>query len=86
MPISIYSPLRERLLTENCPRLRLTFAEVESILGKPLPRSAYRFTSWWSTLNGRSPQAKAWLSAGFDVRVSMKHRIVEFYRSGVEHQ
>jgi hypothetical protein len=60
-------------------------AEVESILGKPLPTSAYKFTSWWSTLKGASPQAKAWLSAGFRVRVSMKQRIVEFY-SDVERQ
>lgn len=84
MPRSIYEPLHERLRTENGPSLRLTFSEIESILGKPLPRSAYTFTAWWSTLNRPGPQAKAWMSAGYRVRVSMKHRIVEFYRSDVD--
>ncbi|WP_433994756.1 DUF7662 domain-containing protein [Bradyrhizobium canariense] len=83
MPRSIYQPLHERLRTENGQSLRLTFSEIEAILGKPLPRSAYTFTAWWSTLKRAGPQARAWISAGYRVRVSMKHRIVEFYRSDV---
>lgn len=84
MPKSIYQRLHDRLRTEDGQNLRLTFSEIESILGKPLPKSAYTFTAWWSTQKGAGPQARAWMSAGYRVHVSMKHRIVEFYRSDVD--
>lgn len=82
--MSIYDPLRQKLASERGQTIRLTFSEIESILGKRLPVSAYKFNSWWG--NGKSPtlahaQAKAWLLAGFQARVSLKSQIVEFRRT-----
>ena len=82
--MSVYDPLRLKLETVEGPNVRLSFAELEGILGKPLPGSAYRFSAWWgNNRNVGHVQARAWLGAGFEARtVSLKHRTVEFHRIG----
>ncbi len=47
----------------------LSFAEVERILGAPLPESALSHRPWWGNQRESKsrPQAHAWLSAGFVV-------------------
>lgn len=47
----------------------MTFAEIENILGGPLPRSAYEFQAWWANQTdlSRRPQARAWIEAGLKV-------------------
>lgn len=79
---SIYQPLHVRLSNERGPIVRLTFAEIEEVLGRKLPASARKFTSWWSNENVRAghSQARAWLDAGFAVKVSLKNLTVEFER------
>jgi len=49
--------------------LTLTFAELERVLGGPLPDSAYTFRQWWTNQsnNDYRPQAKSWLSADFEI-------------------
>jgi hypothetical protein len=45
---------------------RLTFAEIERILGFRLPPSARTHPAWWANQsNGRHVQAKAWLTTGW---------------------
>jgi len=64
--------------------VRLTFSEIEEILGRPLPASAYRFSAWWGNESSRKAghtQAFAWLEAGFKAKVSLKLRAVEFNRT-----
>ncbi|MBN1995532.1 MAG: helix-turn-helix transcriptional regulator [Anaerolineae bacterium] len=41
--------------------LELSFAEVEEILGKPLPSRAYTTRAWWS--NTQTAQGRAWQEA-----------------------
>ena len=45
--MSVYDPLRQKLETVKGASIRLSFADLEVILGKPLPVSAYKFTAWW---------------------------------------
>ncbi|GGI34351.1 DUF7662 domain-containing protein [Bradyrhizobium guangdongense] len=82
--MSIYDPLRVKLecVRERC--VAFTFAEIEEILGRPLPRSAYRFSAWWgneSALKAGHSQARAWTSAGFKTgSVSLSRKTIEFHR------
>lgn len=56
-------------LPKTVRELTISFAELELILGAPLPSSALAHRAWWGNQKdskGR-PQAHAWLSAGFMV-------------------
>ena len=81
---SVYEPLHKRLLREGKHSLRLTFIEIEGILGRKLPRSAHKFSAWWSnesSLKAGHAQTKAWMNAGFRAHASIKDRVVEFRRA-----
>ncbi|WP_445819612.1 DUF7662 domain-containing protein [Bradyrhizobium sp. ISRA442] len=81
--MSIYDPLQQRLARVQDRTVRLTFAEIEALLGRSLPASAYRFSAWWGNETSRTAghtQSRAWLLAGFRARVSLKLRTVEFER------
>ncbi|MCA0987229.1 DUF7662 domain-containing protein [Guptibacillus algicola] len=45
----------------------LTFGEIESILGFPLPRSASTYNAWWANEMKSHSHARAWLEVGFKV-------------------
>lgn len=80
-----YAPLREYLQQQRSAQIRvaLSFKEIEEILGRPLPDSAYRYRPWWAnaTRTPASPQGDAWSSAGYQVtQVSLAGRTVEFTR------
>ena len=51
--------------TEDKDAITLSFAQVESILGFPLPKSAYTYNAWWA--NGGHSQAAAWMNVGYQV-------------------
>jgi hypothetical protein len=82
--MSVYDPLRRWLQSLQQTTIQLTFSEIEEILGRPLPRSAYKFNAWWgneSSLKAGHGHAKAWTSAGFKtVGVSLSRKTVEFHR------
>jgi hypothetical protein len=65
-----YQPLREYLAArQNTPRVQVTFAEIEALIGTSLPDSAFKYREWWSNQSDTSnrSQAAAWLNAGFRV-------------------
>jgi hypothetical protein len=67
-----YQPLRDYLTAhQDQERLRMIFAEVATILGEPLPESAFKYREWWAnqTDTTNRPQVAAWLDAGFAVEV-----------------
>lgn len=80
--MSVYDPLRTRLEGAHGQAVLLRFSDVEEILGRPLPASAYRFNAWWGNESSRAghTQSRAWLLAGFEARVSLQRRTVEFRR------
>ncbi len=57
-----------------------SFERISELLQAPLPDSALRRESWWSN-NPNTNQAKAWLSAGFQVEsVDLEAKKVFFKR------
>lgn len=75
--------LQNQRLTSS--RVSLSFKEIENIVGAPLPKSAYTYREWWSNQRdyANRPQAKAWLSAEFEVESvnqGLKSGSVEFVR------
>ncbi len=59
-----YQPLRRYL--EGVERVaELGFADIERIIGAPLPPSAWKHAAWWSNSGLGHVNAQAWLGAGF---------------------
>ena len=81
-----YEPLAEYLRQQRLSEVPMTFAEVERVLGVPLPRSAHSHRPWWANeSSGSHIQAKAWLEPGFRTeRVDMAGKRLVFVRSDKE--
>jgi len=77
-----YAALRRYLESQKLARLRLSFHEMERVLGEALPPSAYKRPAWWANDATGHAQAKAWLEAGFKTAdVDVEGRAVSFVRS-----
>jgi hypothetical protein len=64
--------------TEETP---MTFAEVEAVIGAPLPPSA-KYAAWWSNNPSNNVMTKVWLDAGHKTeRVDLGGRKLVFRRS-----
>jgi hypothetical protein len=63
-----YEPLRKWLTRASGDRVRLSFREIESILGFRLPDSARALAQWWANTRGSHVQAGAWMEAGWRAR------------------
>jgi len=63
--MSKYEPLRVYLADLDEDRWRATFADVETILGFPLPDSAHTHAAWWANSKQSSAAAWAWLDQGW---------------------
>lgn len=76
-----YDPLRHYLLQQKRGRLPMTFQEVESIIGAPLPASARRHRPWWANDANGHAHAHAWLEAGYHTeQVDMEGEKLVFAR------
>lgn len=53
--MSKYTPLADYLRNQITRRLSLTFRQIEGILGRPLPSSAYKHRPWWANEAEGSP-------------------------------
>ena len=62
---SKYQPLLDTLRQSDRLQVTLTFAEIEALLGEPLPPSARSKRGWWSNRSKGALQATAWMSAGY---------------------
>lgn len=62
--------------------LKLTFAQVESILGTALPKSATKLTTWWTNVQPKIQSHRtAWLNHGWQVaEFDQKAKWVRFVR------
>lgn len=82
-PHGSYAPLAAHLEAQpaDTASITLTFQEIEGILKKELPRSAYEYRAWWSN-DPVKPQSAAWLDEGWRTRyVSMTERRLTFIRT-----
>lgn len=75
--MSKYDPLFHHL-SRSHGAVELAFAEIEAILGFPLPKSARRHAAWWSNSGGTHVQSEAWLAAGY--RTEQVDRLSETIR------
>ena len=61
-----YVALKNYLQKSNQPIVKLTFEQIEKIIGDSLPNSAMTHAeSWWSN-NADHSQAVSWLHAGYE--------------------
>ena len=77
----VYDPLREFLTNISEKNVHLQFHQIEQILGRPLPTTAWWCESWWEGGGAyaiRSVQCKAWQNIGRIARVNLGQQTVEF--------
>lgn len=77
-----YEPLQTYLSTVVEPTIVMTYDEIEKLIGRKLPNTAYgdSWRQWWANTETHS-QALAWLRAGWRVtRPDLANKRVEFRR------
>lgn len=80
---SKYQPLADHLASLAAVEWRATFAEVEQVLGAPLPRAARSREAWWEAADAR--HAGVWLKAGWEVvRADVEDQVVTFARRAAD--
>ena len=62
-----YGRLADYLSARSEQFVVLRLDEVETILERPLPRSAWTDRGWWGNRSGGAGQARAWMDAGWRV-------------------
>lgn len=83
--MSRYQPLADHLRALDAPRWNASFAEVEAILGRQLPPSAYQYPAWWANQSGGHSQTAGWRDAGWKTAdLDLARKRVSFERQGPE--
>src|SRR5689334_24719477 len=79
---SKYAALTKHLTGQQGTFVTRSFGELKTILGFPLPSSAWNHQAWWGNHQG-NPQARSWLEAGFRVEaVNLTAGTVRFVKRG----
>lgn len=60
-----YEPLQRYLSGKKAGEIRVSFRDVEQILGFSLPESAFRYPAWWSNDATSHSHSRAWIEAGW---------------------
>ena len=60
-----YEPLTEFLQKQPGGEVRMSFAQIERVVGFKLPPVAQRLRAWWSNSPTNNVMTRAWLDAGF---------------------
>jgi hypothetical protein len=63
--MSKYEPLTQFLQNQPGNIARLSFAQIEQIVGFKLPAAALQERAWWSNAPSDDAESQAWLAAGF---------------------
>ena len=63
--MSKYEGLSQFLVAARSNMERLTFSEIERVLGFKLPKSAYEYQAWWSNNPTGHSHSRAWIDAGW---------------------
>lgn len=80
--MSKYDPLTAFLKSAGGPDIKLSFSEIEHILGFSLPTSK-QYPAWWSNSATNNTMTKAWLSAGYKTQqVDVTGATVTFHAVG----
>ncbi|MGQ4834406.1 MAG: DUF7662 domain-containing protein [Candidatus Asgardarchaeia archaeon] len=77
-----YIALGRFLINQNNEEIRLTFDEIENILGFPLPESAKKHRPWWANDRTHVQAVEGWLNVGWQVKqVDLIKRKVTFVKN-----
>ena len=77
-----YDPLHHYLRQQIGSRIPMTFQQIESVIGCPLPASARRHRPWWANDATGHAHANAWLRAGYRTeQVDMEGEKLVFVRA-----
>jgi hypothetical protein len=76
-----YDPLGEFLRKQPTDLVRLSFADVERIIGSKLPQNSPNYPAWWSNNPSNNVMTRVWLAAGFKTeQVDIEGRHLVFRR------
>lgn len=64
--MSKYAALQHFLKNTPASQVPMTFAEIEKVIGAPLPASSRKHRAWWSNNPTNNVMTYAWLEAGFE--------------------
>lgn len=79
--MSQYTPLANYLERRSEGSWQATFDQIEHILGRKLPQSAYNHDEWWDNNTKNHSQRKGWRGAGWlTTKVDLAERKVRFVR------
>ncbi len=79
--MGVYEPLTRYLASQSGREMPVTFTQLETILGRKLPNSAYKHEEFWTNNPTGHVHAKAWRSAGWKTRnINLTARTVIFVR------
>lgn len=82
--MSKYTSLRDFLRGSRTGAVKLSFNEVETILGFRLPNSAYLYPAWWSNNPEGHSHCLAWVKEGWQSeQVDLSRREVTFRRAAL---
>lgn len=81
--MSSYAPLASHLAARRGSDWTVSFDDIERILGRPLPPSAYRHSAWWANQEGPGhSQTRGWREAGWrTTALDLARRKVTFERA-----
>jgi hypothetical protein len=79
---SSYQPLADHLATRKDDVWEASFVDIQYILGRSLPRSAFVHPAWWANQTGPGhSQTRAWKSVGWKTsKLDLERRRVTFER------
>jgi hypothetical protein len=73
-----YAPILVYLTRQEATTISLPLAEVEQIVGRPLPLTAWVTPAWWTSLHHRI--ARDIRALGWRTRLDVPHSTVRFLR------
>lgn len=77
-----YIPLATYFASASKSSMRLTFSEIEQIIGQQLPNAAYLNQSWWKKNKLPAKHFRAWTDAGYIVSEVETNNYVLFQKAG----
>lgn len=75
-----YIPLANYFSSATNAKIKLSFNEIEQIMGQQLPNAAYLNRSWWKKTKAPAKHFHAWMDAGYFVSEVETNRHVVFER------
>ena len=75
-----YIPLANYFSSATNPMIKLSFNEIEQIMGQQLPNAAYLNRSWWKKTKAPAKHFHAWMDAGYFVSEVETNQHVVFER------